>query len=88
MNRIKEIKDRLGKTTPGFWSFSVPQQSLWCTPNKDATEIRTEKSTIYANTGEIGALSKNDIEFLANARQDIEYLLRVIKNMADALEAD
>lgn len=87
MTKIEEIKSRLGATTPGRWSFSLPQQTLLCDPPRNSIQVQTEGGFFFSSGEEI-QMSRADIEFMANARQDVDYLLKLIGKIAEAASAE
>lgn len=87
MTKIEEIKNRLDATTPGTWSFSLPQQTLLCDPPRNSIQVQTEGGFFYSN-GEEMQMSRADIEFMAHAREDVDYLLKLVEKIAEAIPAD
>ena len=87
MNKINEIKNRLAATTPGVWSFSIPQYSLASSPPPKSIQVQTEGGEFYVKNGEI-ELSREDVEFMAQARQDIAYLLRLVECAAESIPVE
>lgn len=86
MNKIAEIKDRLAATTPGIWSFSVPQQTLMFSPPAKSVQVQTENGKFAYVEADGCQLSRADIEFMAHAREDINYLLELIEKVAEAIK--
>ncbi len=80
--KIQEIKNRLSKATKGKWSandFSVITDD----PDyKSYNHAGYDKSICSLYDGEYieNPNIKNDGNFIANAKEDIEYLLSLLKN--------
>lgn len=100
MAKIEEIKNRLDATTPGVWAFSVPEQSLVFSPPEDSVQVQTglEKFGYVQVKTEGGEacdfeeshmkISRADIEFMAHAREYVDYLLKLVEKIAEAIPAD
>lgn len=76
--RIREIKERLQATTPGAWRVWEPGDDYL---GDDTPIVETDGGQYVAQTGYDG-LSHTvretmaaDAEFIAHAKEDIEYLL-------------
>ncbi|WNX84351.1 hypothetical protein RWV98_17520 [Agathobaculum sp. NTUH-O15-33] len=94
-NRIQQIKERLRATTPGAWKvwFSDTERFSPTMPDEDPC-ITTESGDYIAQTTYDG-LSDTcrptmyaDAEFIAHAKEDIEYLINQITNLEIALDAN
>lgn len=77
--RLKEIKERCDKTTGGPWISFVEGRDHTCGSNF----IRTAGDDIEL----IGATA-DDQDFIANARQDIPWLIEEINRLKKLLNGD
>ncbi len=80
--RIREIKERLQATTPGAWRVWEPGDDYL---GDDTPIVETDGGQYVAQTGYDG-LSHTvretmaaDAEFIAHAKEDIAYLLSLVK---------
>ena len=67
VERLQEIKDRLGKATGGDWEVDQDGPDYGVTP---ILELSWHDSHLVPE-----ALNLSDAEFIANAKADIEFLL-------------
>ena len=74
-DRISEIQERLDKATPGVWSQDVLYGSefIWAGEDDDALKVAEGFGIDNAN-------------FIADAKQDIPYLLAEIERLKGAGE--
>jgi len=87
MDRIKEVRERANKATPGPWhtdsvgSESIFGQWVFVGPSEYEDDISSYKSPgvyIYAPDD---APSEEDAEFIAHARDDMPFLLERIDEL-------
>lgn len=75
--RLREIEQRCEKATPGCW-LAIP----------DNTYVGVHVGIRHESTGLVSPIPRKDnayadADFIANAREDIPYLLGVIKEQAE-----
>lgn len=81
MNRLNEIKARLKAASPGPWNvgYNWEQQH----PGLFIYEKQSTDCGTIITAGDEAALSKEDAEFIANAPDDIAFLLIEINKLID-----
>lgn len=86
MKRLDEIKKRLSEATPGPWE---PRCSpTWVGHDADAISTQACGPEITRKRDDTVGLViqvKNDAEFIAHSRQDIEDLVKCVELMREAL---
>ena len=80
--RIQEIRERLQATTPGAWRMCEPDADYF---GSDDPVVETENGQYVAQTSYDGLsytvreTTTADAEFIAHAKEDVAYLLSLIK---------
>ena len=77
--RIKAIKERVEKATPGKWKVEIYYHDEPYEEFIKSAAIVCRNRTITRNDWSNPVMA--DLEFIANARQDIPYLLKKIEEL-------
>lgn len=92
--RLREIAERENKATKGPWKdHGVPHPAA-VRILKEAAGVSSDSCLIYSQPRDYGCLPEtfnrqlSDAEFIAHSRQDVPWLLALIKKQREALEAD
>jgi hypothetical protein len=98
-NRLAEIKTRLAKATEGEWVYDSKRDTHDCCIYVKGLEPTVEYIGDYSytpnldlsNGGIVGSsewtwIKDNDGEFIANAKQDIEFLLAEIDRLKQLIQ--
>lgn len=84
IKRIREIKERAEKATPGKWKVEKYYHDEPYEEFIKSAVIVCRNRTITRNDWSNPVMA--DLEFLANARQDIPYLLAKIEELVNEKE--
>ncbi len=74
-DELKQIRERLGKATPGPWE-------------RNCNSVFTKDNFLIWIGGESSRFEIGDAEFIAHARQDVGKLLDKVKLLSDELDRE
>ena len=81
--KIKEIKERVEKATPGTWKVEKYYHDEPYEKYIKSAAIVCRNQTVTRNDWSNPA--EADLEFIAHARQDIPYLLKIINELNEKI---